>query len=337
MVVVGNQAREDSQDGELGVNDQQLGNQAVDGEQPEEAEEEEKPQGNSNEENPEGDGVQDDQQEEEEAGAQESSGVAGMGPFSPDLKARVKQLEKLLADLVAGKMKPATSFQGVKLRPADPPKYAGGKQRCDQGLASHDGTVVRLWNVCSRIEGRPCPDLFDRRSSQSWRAKSAVLQAQSLGCLCQDPGAGIWSPGSGAECKEQVGCLEKQTSLVEDFANKFLSLVAEIVAMPLSEGDLLQKFKNGLKPDIQMVASIDPVTGTRWMNLQKFISFACATDASRAHANKSKQASDKSEQGKSSSSGAGYKDKLKAKRPNEPSTGQLAKKPKTGLERQKSD
>jgi hypothetical protein len=51
-----------------------------------------------------------------------------MGPFSPDLKERVKQLEKQLADLVAGKMKPATSFQGVKLRPADPPKYAGGNK-----------------------------------------------------------------------------------------------------------------------------------------------------------------------------------------------------------------
>jgi hypothetical protein len=130
MVVVGNQAREDSQDGELGVDDQQLGNQAVNGEQPEGAEEEEEPQGNFDEENPVEDGVhvQDDQQEEEEAGARESSGVAGMGPFSPDLKTMVKQLEQLVANLVAGKMKPATSFQGVKLRPADPPKYAGGNK-----------------------------------------------------------------------------------------------------------------------------------------------------------------------------------------------------------------
>jgi hypothetical protein len=78
--------------------------------------------------------------------------------------------------------------------------------------------------------------------------------------------------------------------------------------MPPSEGDLLQKFRNGLKPDIQMAAGIDPVTGTRWMNLQKFISFACAIDASRAQATKGKQARDKSEQGKSSSSGASYKD-----------------------------
>jgi hypothetical protein len=71
---------------------------------------EEEPHDNSDEEAPEEDGVHDDQQEEEGAGAQESSDVAGMGLFSPDLKERVKQLEKQLADLVAGKMKPVTSF-----------------------------------------------------------------------------------------------------------------------------------------------------------------------------------------------------------------------------------
>jgi hypothetical protein len=37
-------------------------------------------------------------------------------------------LKQLVADLVAGKMKPTTSFQGVKLRPADPSKYAGGNK-----------------------------------------------------------------------------------------------------------------------------------------------------------------------------------------------------------------
>jgi hypothetical protein len=51
-----------------------------------------------------------------------------MGPFSPDLKTRVKQLEQLVADVVAEKKKSATSFQVVKLRPVDPPKYAGGNK-----------------------------------------------------------------------------------------------------------------------------------------------------------------------------------------------------------------
>jgi hypothetical protein len=180
MVVVGNQAREDSQDGELGVDDQQLGNQAVDGEQPEGAEEEEEPQSNSDEENPVEDGVQDDQQEEEEAGAQEFSGVAGMGPFSPDLKTRVKQLEQLLADLVAEKKKSATSFQGVKLRPADPPKYAGGNK-----------DVIRDW-LAMMVQwlgsGMCVPEqrvglaqtVLTGGSASLWRAKSVVLQAQGF-------------------------------------------------------------------------------------------------------------------------------------------------------------
>jgi hypothetical protein len=86
MVVVGNNAREDSQDGELGLDDQQLGNLAGGGDQPEGAGDEEEPQGNSDDEAQEGDGVQDDQQVEEEVAeeqeaAQEFSGFAGQGPI----------------------------------------------------------------------------------------------------------------------------------------------------------------------------------------------------------------------------------------------------------------
>jgi hypothetical protein len=57
MVVVGNQAREDFQDGKLGVDGQQLGNGAAESKQPEGTEEEEEPQGNSDEKNPVGEGV----------------------------------------------------------------------------------------------------------------------------------------------------------------------------------------------------------------------------------------------------------------------------------------
>jgi hypothetical protein len=181
---------------------------------------------------------------------------------------------------------------------------------------------------------------FTGGAASLWRAKSAVIQAQGFDIQDWDVFAktlelafGHQNPEQNARDKLDV---LKQTGSVEDFANKFQSLVAEIVAIPLSEGDLLQKFGNGLKPDIQIVASIDPVTGARWINLQKFISFACATNASRAQANKGKQANDKSKQGKSSSSGASYKDKLKGKRPNEP-PGQPAKKAKPAQEKQKSE
>jgi hypothetical protein len=96
-------------DGELGLDDQQLGNPAGGEGQQDGAGNEEEPRGNSDDEAPEEDGVQDDQQVEEEVAeeqeaAQESSDFAGQGPFSPDLKERVRQLEKQLADLLAGKM-----------------------------------------------------------------------------------------------------------------------------------------------------------------------------------------------------------------------------------------
>jgi cytochrome c553 len=72
------------------------------------------------------------------------------------------------------------------------------------------------------------------------------------------------------------------------------------------------------------------------MDLQKFISFACAHDASRAQANRENKTSDKPEQGqKSSSSRASYKEKLKGKRPNESFNGQPSKKPKRSQDKQK--
>jgi hypothetical protein len=225
MVVVGNQARENSQDGELGVDNQQLGNQAVQGEQPEGVEEEEEPQGNSDEENPVGDGVQDDQQEEEEAEAQESSGVAGMGPFSPDLKTRVKQLEQLVADLVAGKMKPATSFQGVKLRPADPPKYAGENEDMIKDWLA---TMVQ-WlgsGMCVPEQRVGLAHTFLTGEATSfWRAKSAVLQAQGFDIQDWDVFARTLEQAFGHQDPEQnardkLDAL-KQTGSVENFANKF--------------------------------------------------------------------------------------------------------------------
>jgi hypothetical protein len=238
-------------------------------------------------------------------------------------------------------MKPATSSQGVKLRPVDPPKYArGNKDVIKDWLA----TMVQ-WlgsGMCVPEQRVGLAQTFlTGRAANLWRAKSAVLQAQGFNIQDWDvfirtleQAFGHQDPEQNARDKLDVF---KQTGSVEDFANKFQSLVAEIVAMPPSEGNLLQKFRNGLKLDIQMVASIDPVTDTRWMNLHKFMSFACATDASRAQASKGKQVSDKSEQGKSSSSGASYKDKLKGKRPNEPSSDLPAKKAKISQEKQKSE
>jgi hypothetical protein len=230
----------------------------------------------------------------EQEAAQESSGFAGQGPFSPDLKARVRQLEKRMAGWVAGMVKPGSSFQGVKLRPADPPKYAGGNKDVVKDWLA---TMVQWLGSGSCVPEQRvslAQTFLTGGAASLWRAKSAALQAQGVDIQDWDVFARTLEQAFGHQDPEQNARdkldVLKQTGSVEDYANKFQSLVAEIVAMPPSEGDLLQKFINGLKPDIQMAASIDPVTGTRWMNLQKFISFACATDASRVQATKGKQA-----------------------------------------------
>jgi hypothetical protein len=254
MVVVGNKAREDSQDGERGVDNQQLENQAVNGKQPKGAEEEEEPQGNSDEKSHVEDGVHDDQQEEEEAGAQDSYGVACMGPFSPDLKTRVKQLEQLVVDMVSGKMKPATSFQEVKLRSADPPKYAGGNNDVIKDWLATMVQWLGSWMCVPEEKVGLAWTFLTGGAASLWRAKSAVLQTQGFDIQDWDVFARTAEQAFGHQDPEQNARdkldAPKQTGSVENFANKFQSLVAKIVAMPPSEGGLLQKFRNGLKPDI---------------------------------------------------------------------------------------
>jgi hypothetical protein len=122
---------------------------------------------NSDGEAQEGNGVQDDQQEDEEAAAQESSGFAGQGPFSHHLKKRVRQLEQQLADLVAGKVKPGGSFQGVKLRPTNPSKCArGNKDVIKDWLATMVQWLGSGSCVPEQRVGLAPGDLFDWRSSQ---------------------------------------------------------------------------------------------------------------------------------------------------------------------------
>ena len=332
-------SRDDAPNGELGVDAQQLGQIQAAG-----AEDQQGDAGSDgdqhSEQQEEADG-EDQAAGESQAGQESSGAAAAQGPFSPDLRERVKDLEKLVRDIMAEKQtKPGGShFQGVKLRPADPPKFSGAnKEVVKDWLAT-----VFQWlgsGNCVPTQRVPLAQTFLTGGAATlWRAKSAVLQSQGFDILDWDVFARTLETAFGHQDPEQNARdkldVLKQTHTVEDYANKFQSLVAEIVTMPPSEGDLLQKFRNGLKPEMQIAAGIDPITGTRWMDLQKFISYACVTDASRIQANRGSKTSDKSEQGKSSGSGTSYKEKLKGKRPNESSSGQPPKKPKMDQEKKK--
>jgi hypothetical protein len=93
-------SRDDGRDGELGVDEQQLGLQVAGAEDQ---------QGGAGD-----DGVQQSDQQEEDAeedqaagesqAGPETSGAAGQGPFNPKLLERVKDLEKLVRDIMAEKL-----------------------------------------------------------------------------------------------------------------------------------------------------------------------------------------------------------------------------------------
>jgi hypothetical protein len=76
------------------------------------------------------------EQGSEDQAPKESSGAGGQRPFSRDLKQRVRQLERIVQDLLSWKGKPGGSFQGVKLRPANSPKFGGGKKVIKDWLAT---------------------------------------------------------------------------------------------------------------------------------------------------------------------------------------------------------
>jgi hypothetical protein len=138
--------REDAPNGELGVDRLQLKYAVGEDDRSERADNEDH-QGNQDGAH---DGDQSDQQNEEEPDEEQvekanqvprGSSGAGQRVDCPDLKLRIRELERLVIDLttaVKGKG-PGGSFQGVKLKPADPPKFGGGKEVVKDLLATRCG------------------------------------------------------------------------------------------------------------------------------------------------------------------------------------------------------
>jgi hypothetical protein len=68
------------------------------------------------------------EQEQEPLAPRDSFDAGRAGPFSPNLRDRVKELERVVVEIMASERKLGGSFEGVKLRPADPPDFQGGKE-----------------------------------------------------------------------------------------------------------------------------------------------------------------------------------------------------------------
>ena len=182
-------SRDDHPNGELGVDGQQLGQIQAAGARDQQGDA--GSDGDQHSEQEEADG-EDQAAGESQAGQESTGAAAAQGPFSPDLRERVmdleKHLEKLVRDIMAEKQtKPGGShFQGVKLRPADPPKFSGAnKEVVKDWLAT-----VFQWlgsGNCVPTQRVPLAQTFLTGGAATlWRAKSAVLQSQGFDILDWD-------------------------------------------------------------------------------------------------------------------------------------------------------
>lgn len=236
---------------------------------------------------------------------------------------KMKALETQMTAIQAkqpGENRGGNSFQGVKLRPKDPPSFSG---EASEKLPIKDWLAsVEEWldtGACVPEQRVSMAVTFLAKGAKNyWRARSLALKNQgeditdfALFAKTLEAGFGHQDPEQDARDKLDV---LRQTGSVEDFASRFQSLVAEITEMPPSEGDLIQKFRNGLKAELQVAAGIDPQTGKRWNELRRFIDYACSVDATRSQAAKTKGGgTDPNASGK----GGSYKDKVQGKRPND--------------------
>ena len=71
-----------------------------------------------------------------------------------------------------------------------------------------------------------------------------------------------------------------QTSSMENYANKFYNLCAEITTLSISIGDKIHHFIIGLKPEIRMSVAMDPLNNAQpWEDFQRLITYVVFVDA----------------------------------------------------------
>ena len=197
-------SRDDAPNGELGVDAQQLGQIQAAG-----AGDQQGDAGSGgdqhSEQQEEADG-EDQAAGESQAGQESSGAAAAQGPFSLDLRERVKDLGKLVRDIMAEKQtKPGGShFQGVKLRPADPPKFSGAnKEVVKDWLAT-----VFQWlgsGNCVPTQRVPLAQTFLTGGAATlWRAKSAVLQSQGFDIWIGMSLPGLWRQPLGIRIQSRM-------------------------------------------------------------------------------------------------------------------------------------
>ena len=177
----------------------------------------------------------------------------------------------------------------ARLKPNDPPQFSGEDKRTIDAWIK----AVKVWLAAGGIypeyEVAMARTFLVKGAAELLSAKEGELDKQQTAdgreYITFAAFEAFLREHFGYQDEEQVARDElddlRQTGSVEDFARKFQACVARIKALPPSEGDLIQRFRKGLKPEILQHVAVDPATKKRWTALQPFIAFASAYDASR--------------------------------------------------------
>jgi len=177
----------------------------------------------------------------------------------------------------------------ARLKPNDPPQFSGEDKRTIDGWIK----AVKVWlaagNISPEYEVAMARTFLVKGAAELLSAKEGELDKQHTADGREFISFAVFEAflreHFGYQDEEQIARDElddlRQTGSVEDFARKFQACVARIKALPPSEGDLIQRFRKGLKPEILQHVAVDPATKKRWAALHPFIAFASAYDASR--------------------------------------------------------
>ena len=77
----------------------------------------------------------------------------------------------------------------------------------------------------------------------------------------------------------KLGKLSQHLS-IESYANEFQNLCARIVTLPMSVGDKIQQFIDGLKSELKLKVAVDPLNDAQpWEDFQSLVTYVIYVDS----------------------------------------------------------
>lgn len=172
----------------------------------------------------------------------------------------------------------------MKCKPADPEKFKeGGRVRIQAWLGVMEN-YLHAGNTSPDFWVDIAQTYLEVRVAQNWQNAMRILEREGKNPKewlhfkeALTKAYGNVNPEQVARSK--LGKLSQHSS-VESYANEFQNLCAEIVTLPMSVGDKIHRFIDGLKPEIRLKVAVDPLNDAQpWEDFQRLVTYAVSVDA----------------------------------------------------------